>query len=77
MTSRTSILYSLTLALVAATLVGCGPAKQPSAEQTSTDMNTIAESFVKLVLAVGRYDGDYVDAYFGPDEWKAEVDSEA
>jgi hypothetical protein len=35
----------------------------------------IAESYVRLVLAVGRHDGDYVDAYYGPPEWKSETDS--
>jgi len=38
-------------------------------------MNQIAESYVKLALAAGRHDGDFVDAYYGPPEWKAEVDS--
>jgi hypothetical protein len=33
-------------------------------------MNTIAEGYVKLVLNIGVYDADYVDAYYGPDEWK-------
>ena len=28
-------------------------------------MNTIAERYVKLVLAVGQHDADYVDAYYG------------
>jgi hypothetical protein len=32
-------------------------------------MNTIAEQYVKLVLAVGQHDADYVDAYSGPKEW--------
>jgi hypothetical protein len=31
----------------------------------------VAESYVRLVLAVGRHDGDYVDAYYGPAEWRA------
>jgi len=35
----------------------------------------IAESYVKLVLAVGRHDADYVDAYYGPAKWKADADS--
>jgi len=30
---------------------------------------------VKLALAVGKHDGDYVDAYYGPAEWKAQADS--
>ncbi|KAB2880406.1 hypothetical protein F9K33_05245 [bacterium] len=33
-------------------------------------MNNIAESYVKLVLQVGLYDADFVDAYYGPEEWK-------
>jgi hypothetical protein len=38
-------------------------------------MNAIAESYVKLVLAVGQHDANYVDAYYGPPEWKASADS--
>ena len=30
----------------------------------------IAEAYVKLVLAMGQHDPDYVDAYYGPPEWK-------
>src|SRR3954463_14989721 len=37
-------------------------------------MNTIAERYVKLVLALGQHDADYVDAYYGPPEWKAEAE---
>jgi hypothetical protein len=33
-------------------------------------MNFIAECYVKLVLQLGLYDPDYVDAYYGPPEWK-------
>ena len=36
-------------------------------------MNGIAESYVKFVLAMGNHDADYVDAYYGPPEWKAEA----
>jgi len=36
-------------------------------------MNRVAERYVKLVLAVGRHDADYVDAYYGPPEWKTEA----
>ena len=37
-------------------------------------MNSIAESYVKLVLAVGQHDTDYVDAYYGPPEWRQEAE---
>lgn len=39
-------------------------------------MNIIAEEYVKLVLAVGRHDSDYVDAYHGPETWREQIDIE-
>lgn len=36
----------------------------------STRINHIAESYVKLVLSVGVYDPNYIDYYYGPEEWK-------
>lgn len=30
----------------------------------------LAERYVRLVLAVGQHDADFVDAYYGPDAWK-------
>ncbi|UCH66938.1 MAG: hypothetical protein JSW63_10575 [Ignavibacterium sp.] len=33
-------------------------------------MNEIAEKYVKLVLKIDLYKADYIDAYYGPDEWK-------
>jgi hypothetical protein len=38
-------------------------------------MNRIAESYVKLVLRVGLHDPGYVDAYYGPAEWKPDPSS--
>jgi hypothetical protein len=36
-------------------------------------MNDAAERYVKLVLAMGEHDADYVDAYYGPPAWREEV----
>jgi hypothetical protein len=33
-------------------------------------IDDISERYVKLVLALGQHDTDYVDAYYGPPEWK-------
>jgi len=41
----------------------------------SSPMDTIAEQYVKLVLAMGQHDADYVDAYYGPPEWKKEAET--
>jgi hypothetical protein len=38
-------------------------------------MNELAERYVKLVLALGQHDPDYVDAYYGPPEWRQEAES--
>jgi hypothetical protein len=33
-------------------------------------MKTAAEEYVHIVLAVGEHDADYVEAYYGPPEWR-------
>jgi hypothetical protein len=33
-------------------------------------MNNIAEAYVKLVLKIGQHDPDFIDAYYGQEEWK-------
>ena len=38
-------------------------------------MNTLAEQYVRLVLAVGQHDADYVDAYYGPPAWRTEAEA--
>jgi hypothetical protein len=45
---------------------------QPSGE-LETKMNSIAEQYLKLILRIGQHDPDYVDAYYGPEEWKPTV----
>jgi len=39
-------------------------------------MNVLAEQYVRLVLAVGQHDADYVDAYYGPPEWRKQAEAE-
>ena len=39
-------------------------------------MNELAERYVRLVLAVGQHDADYVDAYYGPAEWRKEAEAQ-
>lgn len=38
-----------------------------------TAMTRVAERYVRVVLALGVHDADYVDAYYGPPEWRDEV----
>jgi len=43
--------------------------------QPDITMNDLAERYVKLVLAMGQHDGDYVDAYYGPEAWRSEANA--
>ena len=43
---------------------------------TSASLDVIAEAYVKLVLSLGPHDADYVDAYYGPPEWREEAERE-
>jgi hypothetical protein len=36
-------------------------------------LNQVAEGYVRLVLALGQHDADYVDAYYGPPEWRTQA----
>lgn len=51
---------------ISALALASGCNKQSAVER----MNSAAESYVKLVLAVGEHDEGYVDAYYGPEEWR-------
>jgi hypothetical protein len=58
----------------AATAAIAGVRPPSLSAQPSNPMNTIAERYAKLVLAVGQHDADYVDAFYGPAEWKTEAE---
>lgn len=40
-----------------------------------TSLQDIAQQYVALVLALGVHDSDYVDAYYGPPEWRTEAEA--
>lgn len=42
-----------------------------SAPAAADGMNAVAERCAHLVLALGQHDPDYVDAFYGPAEWKS------
>src|SRR6266511_3823145 len=47
-----------------------------SARAATQDMNAVAERYAHLVLALGQHDPDYVDAFYGPAEWKTQAEKE-
>lgn len=46
-----------------------------TAQSPADPMRGVAERYVKLVLAVGQHDADYVDAFYGPAEWRKEAEA--
>ena len=54
--------YLAAVVLAATVVSGCSRPTQ--------SMDSIAEQYVRLTLAVGQHDPDYVDAYYGPADWK-------
>src|SRR5437868_10030052 len=65
-----SLVFLLLALLAASTADAANPSPTPA---MVTSVNEIAEAYVKLVLALGQHDADYVDAYYGPPEWKKEA----
>jgi hypothetical protein len=63
-------------AAIIAAAAGCtSQPRQPDAASIAPRLDSISKPYVMLVLAVGKHDADYVDAYYGPPEWRAEADS--
>jgi hypothetical protein len=65
---RSASLVSVLSVLIAGSTARC--ATPSPTVGTATRVNEVAEAYVKLVLAMGQHDPDYVDAYYGPPEWK-------
>lgn len=34
------------------------------------NLNDVADEYVKLTLAIGQYDPDFIEAYYGPEKWR-------
>jgi len=45
-------------------IIGC------NSEPAISTMDDLAQQYVKLALEVGQYDSDFIDAYYGPEDWK-------
>ncbi len=77
----------LSLSLLVVVIAGCAaPINSTQSHDLSADtgeagsldsMSDLAEQFVKLSLALGVHDGDYVDAYSGPQEWRESATRDA
>ncbi len=55
----------------------CVSCSRGEPQDLSARLDPIAEQYVRLALALGEHDSDYVDAYFGPAEWRDEAREKA
>lgn len=46
---------------------------QTAASIAAAKLTPISREYVRLTLAMGAHDSNYVDAYYGPEQWQAEV----
>ena len=77
MMSSCALAFATALAIAAVLFMG--GCTQEQAEQSADageelSLHAVAEAYVKLGLALGNHDRDYVDAYFGPPEWREEAE---
>lgn len=61
---------TLVILCLLAILTGCQSKTLISKEETPMTLDTLAEQYVKLALAVGEHHPYYIDAYYGPSEWR-------
>ncbi len=71
----------LLLPLLAAAPAACRvvdrqPGQARETAEAARVLGRIAEKYVRLALAVGVHDADFVDAYYGDEEWREEAKEE-
>ena len=57
-------------ALVLILLAACATPSRPE-----PDLNPLAEAYVRLALEIGAHEEGYIDAYYGPPEWKTAAEA--
>jgi hypothetical protein len=57
-------------------VIFCGLVASSGNAYAPDPLSPVAERYVHLVLALGQHDPDYVDAFYGPAEWKTQAEKE-
>src|SRR6185437_11981271 len=70
---RSSRRCAAVLAALVASYGASQALQRPTRHAGRRPMDSIAQQYVRTVLALGQHDADYVDAYYGPPEWKTEA----
>ncbi len=59
-------------ALFSLALAACATSASP---RTEAQLDALAETYVRLSLEIGTHEDGYIDAYYGPPEWKTEAEA--
>jgi len=59
--------------MVAFVAIGAVVVTAQAPESPADPWRSLAERYVRLVLAVGQHDADYVDAFYGPADWRTDA----
>ncbi len=63
-------MYKFIFPLALVWMIACTEKKKEDNTNDATRLNALATEYVKLGLAIGQYDENFVDAYYGPDSLK-------
>lgn len=76
---RFTLRYQSSCLVLATQLVLCVAcdSTEPAALPDPVSLDVVAEAYVKLALATGRYDVNYIDAYYGPAQWRTDAQADA
>ena len=58
-------------------LAACAPKTAPQTATRADPLNDIARQYVMLSLEIGTHEDGYIDAYYGPAEWKQQAEASA
>ncbi len=58
------------IVIAALALLGCTPPAPPA-----PSLNALAEQYVRASLEMGTHEEGYIDAYYGPPEWKTQAEA--
>jgi len=70
--SNVAVLGLILLACIACSKESAAPARETSSPSSPT-LDALSEDYVRLGLAWGEHDAAYVDAYYGPSEWREQA----
>lgn len=71
----TQLLTSSCILVLLVAGAGCRATGTSETDSVRSMDDLVAEQYVRLVLAVGVHDDGYVDAYYGPPEWRREAEA--